>query len=136
MSPSARARAEREATGPGRSPLSWPALGGSPRGLTAGRASCLVLLHVRIPLLGRHLVEQDVGALHRVALHLLERPHLLRIEVQMGLRDQRLTVVADIAEILDALDEILPVVHGLPLALADQLADRRRLATFVLRPER
>src|ERR1017187_8959774 len=115
---SAFARAEkRRAARRVRSPLSWLALGGSPRGLTARWTSCLVLLDVRLPLLGRHRVEQDVGAVDRVPLHLLQRPHLLRIEIQMRLRDQRLAVVTDVAKILNALGEIVPVVHGLPLAL-------------------
>src|SRR5439155_196971 len=50
--------------------------------------------------------------------------------------DERLAVVADVAEVLDDLGEILAVVQGLPLALAGEAAHRRRRAAVVLRAER
>src|SRR3954466_11834639 len=77
---------------------------------TAGRAAALVGGHVRLALLRRHLVEQHVGAVERDAADLVERPHLLRVEIQMRLRDQRVAVVADVAErVLHDLREVLAV---------------------------
>src|SRR5215217_2635394 len=103
----------------------------------AGGAAALVLGDVRLAILRGHLVEEDVRALQRVAAGLVERPHLLRVEVQMRLRDERVAVVADVAErVLHDLREVLAVVQGLPLALAGELANRRGRAAFVLRPER
>src|ERR1700679_3821562 len=90
------------------------------------RSTPLVLGHVGLALGRRHLVEQDVGALQRVALDVLQLPHLLRIQIEMRLRDERLAVVTDIAEVLDDLGEILAVVHRLPLAVTGEAAHRRR----------
>src|ERR1700761_4349529 len=104
-------------------------------GPAAGRAASLVLGDVGLALLRRHLVEEDVGALEGVALHVVQRPHLLGIQVEMRLRDERVAVVADVAEVLDDLSEILAVVHGLPLAMAGELAHRRGGAAVVLGTE-
>src|SRR5690349_2525329 len=60
----------------------------------AGGAAALVLGDVLLALLLAHLVEQDVRALQRVAADLVQRPHLLRIEVEVRLRDERVAVVA------------------------------------------
>jgi len=74
---------------------------------------------VLLALLGGHLVQQHVGAVERDAADVVQRPHLLRIEVEVRLRDQRVAVVADVAErILHDLGEVLAVVQRLPLALA------------------
>src|ERR1044071_6081898 len=103
---------------------------------TAGRAAALVLGHVLLALLRRHLVQQHVGAVERDALDLVERPHLLRVEVEMRLRDQRVAVVADVAErVLHDLGEVLAVVQGLPLALATEATHARGVAPLVLGPE-
>src|SRR4029079_6007938 len=110
-----------------------------PRPAGAGRAggpAGLVLGDVRLAVLRRHLVEDDVGALERDALRLVQGPHLLRIEVQVRLRDERVPVVADGPEVLHDLREVLAVVQRLPLARPGQLAHGRRRAAFVLRPER
>src|SRR3954464_6125292 len=81
----------------------------------AGRPSALVLGHVLLALLRRHLVQQHVGAVERDPADLVERPHLLRVEVQVRLRDQRVPVVADVAErVLHDLGEVLAVVQRLP----------------------
>src|SRR6185503_19805096 len=91
----------------------------------AGGPAGLVLGDVRLAILARHLVEDDVGALERDALRLVQGPHLLRIEVQVRLRDERVPVVADVPEVLHDLREVLAVVEGLPLALTGQLPHRR-----------
>src|SRR5215207_9883324 len=90
------------------------------RGPAAG-AAALVLGDVRLALFGRHPVQEDVGALERVAARLVERPHLLRVEVEMRLRDERLAVVADVAELLHDVGDVHAVVEGLPLTLAREL---------------
>src|SRR3954447_10218370 len=95
-----------------------------------------VARHVGLALLGRHLVEEDVGRLERDALRLVQRPHLLRIEVQVRLRDERVPVVADVPEVLHDLREVLAMVQGLPLALPGQASHGRRRAALVVGPER
>src|SRR6185436_3329999 len=64
----------------------------------AGRSALLVGGHVLLALLRRHLVQQHVGAVERDPLDVVQRPHLLGVKVQMRLRDQRVAVVADVAE--------------------------------------
>src|SRR3954453_11180114 len=54
----------------------------------------------------------------------------------MRLRNERLTVVAYVTQILDALGEVVAVVHGLPLALASEPSHRRGGPTLVLAAER
>src|SRR3954454_23748622 len=76
------------------SPMVFARSGGGP----AGRAPALVVGHVGLALLRRHLVQQHVRAVERDALDLVERPHLLGIEVQVRLRDERVAVVADVSE--------------------------------------
>src|SRR4051812_1298420 len=66
--------------------LPVPSLGGCRR--TACRAAALVLSHVRLALLGTHLVEEHVGTVEGDPPHLVEGPHLLGIEVQVRLRDE------------------------------------------------
>src|SRR3954454_17681635 len=110
-----------------------PSLGGCRR--TSGGAAALVLRHVRLALLGRHLVEEHVGAVERDPSHLVEGPHLLGIEVQVRLRDERVPVVADVPEVLHDLPDVLAVVEGLPLPLARQAPHRRSRAALVLGPE-
>src|SRR4051794_36563323 len=86
-------------------------LGGGP----AGRASALVVGHVRLALLRRHLVQEHVRAVERDPADLVEAPHLLRVEVQVRLRDERVPVVAHVAEVLHDLPDVLAVVQRLPL---------------------
>src|SRR3954451_5488994 len=101
--------------------------GGSP---DIGRVEGLLLVL-------RHLVEEDVRALQRWApAQVVERPHLLGVEVEVRLRDERLAVVADVAHVGDDVGPVPAVVERLPLALADQLAHVRRLPALVGRPER
>src|SRR4029450_3827081 len=52
-------------------------------------AALLVSGDVLLPPLGRHLVQQHVRAVERDPADLVERPHLLRVEVEVRLRDQR-----------------------------------------------
>src|SRR3954468_7525308 len=88
-------------------------------------------------LLGRHLVEQDVRALQRRApTQVVERPHLLRVQVEVRLRHQRLAVVADVAHVGHDIGPVPPVVEGLPLALADEGAHVGGLPALVGRAER
>src|SRR6478609_2826643 len=95
---------------------------------TAGRAAALVLGHVLLALLRGHLVQQHVGAVERDPADLVERPHLLRIQVQVRLRDERVPVVADVPEgVLHDLGEVLAVVERLPLTDAAELAHARRV---------
>src|SRR6476646_2166618 len=101
-----------------------------------GRPAGPVLGDVGLAVLRRHRVEEDVGALEGDALHLVERPHLLRIEVQVRLRDERVPVVADEPRLLHDIRDVLAVVERLPLALAGETAHRRRRATLVLGAER
>src|ERR671911_1416806 len=101
----------------------------------AGWAAALVLGDVGLAVLVAHLVEQDVRALERVAADLVQRPHLLGVEVQVRLRDERVPVVAHVAELLHDLGDVHAVVERLPLALAGELAHGRRRAPLVLRPE-
>src|SRR4051794_5896461 len=53
------------------------------RGAAAARATGLVASDVLLPLLRRHLVQQHVGAVERVTADVVERPHRLRIEVEV-----------------------------------------------------
>src|SRR4051794_22007245 len=109
----------------------------SGRGRTAGRAAALVLGHVALALLGGHLVQEHVGTVEGDPADLVERPHLLGIEVQVRLRDERVPVVADVPErVLHDLGEVLAVMQGLPLALAAEAAHAGRRPALVLGPER
>src|SRR3954470_845641 len=83
-----------------------------------GGAARPVVGDVLLALLGRHLVEEDVGALERDALDLVERPHLLGVQTQVRLRDERVPVVAHEAGLLHDVGDVLAVVQRLPLALA------------------
>src|SRR3954452_23821178 len=98
-----------------------------------GGAARPVVGDVLLALLGGHLVEEHVGALEGDALHLVERPHLLRVQIQVRLRDQRVAVVADVPEVLHDLGEVPAVVQGLPLALPGQTAHRRSRPPAVVR---
>src|ERR1700755_1981555 len=77
---------------------------------TARRPAALVLGHVLLALLGRHLVQEHVRAVERDALDLVQGPHLLGIEVQVRLRDERVPVVADVPEVLHDLGDVLAVL--------------------------
>src|SRR3954449_10045473 len=114
-----------------------PPAGRSGRGRrTACRPAALVLGHVALALLGRHLVQEHVRAVERDALDLVQGPHLLGIEVEVRLRDQRVPVVADVAEVVaHDLGEVVTVVERLPLALAGETAHRRCRPALVLGPE-
>src|SRR3954447_108122 len=101
----------------------------------SGGTPALVVGHVALALLGRHLVEEHVGAVERDPATVVEGPHLLRIEVQVRLRDQRVAVVADVPEGLYDLGEVIAVMQRLPLALAAQAAHARGRPALVLRPE-
>src|SRR4051794_19412410 len=102
-----------------------------PRGATRP-----VARDVALALLGRHLVEEDVGALEGDALHLVERPHLLRVEIQVRLRDERVAVVADEAGLLHHLGDVLAVMERLPLAPTGEPPHGRGRASLVLGAER
>ena len=109
----------------------------SPRGRTGRPGPADVVGVERLLLLRRHLVEQDVRALQRrAAAQVVQRPHLLRVEVQVRLGDQRLAVVADVAHVGDHVGPVPAVVERLPLALADELAHVRGLPALECRPER
>src|SRR6185312_12714336 len=71
----------------------------------------------------------------RAATHVVQRPHLLGVEVKMRLRRHGLAVVADHAHVGDHVGPVPAVVQRLPLAVADQLAHVRGLATLVRGPE-
>src|SRR4051812_26857703 len=64
------------------------------------------------------------------------RVHLLRVEVQVRLRDERVPVVADESGVLHDVRDVLAVVQGLPLALAGQPAHGGGRTALVLGPER
>src|SRR4028118_587144 len=103
-------------------------------GLLDGEA----LLVLREPLLAfvvRHLVEQHARALELDALHVVQRPHLRLVELDVRLRDQGVAVVADVSEILVDVGQIPTVVQGLPLALAGEPAHGGRRPTVVLLAE-
>ncbi len=70
----------------------------------------------------RHAAQQHDRALDRVAADMVERPHVLVVEAQMRLLDQRLAVGADEAEILDGVGKVPAVVALLPLAAAAEAA--------------
>src|ERR1700760_2795855 len=106
---------------------SWP----------TGRALLDVVGVEGVALLLRPLVEQHVRALNRRhAAQVVQLPHLLRVQVQVRLGGHGLAVVADEAHVADHVGPVPAVVEGLPLALADELAHVRGLATLVGRPER
>src|SRR4051794_41257910 len=123
--------------GPRPSPSPGPrsgARGGGSR--PAGRTLAVVVGDERRPLLVGHLVEQDVRAQQRAEpLEVLGRPHLLRVEVEMGLRRHGLPVVPDEAHVLDDLVPGPAVVEGLPLAVPHQPAHVRGLPALVHRAE-
>src|SRR4051794_18037958 len=90
-------------------PQSWS--GGGLR-WAARRPATLVVRHVLLALLGRHLVQEHVRAVERDALDLVQGPHLLGIQVEVRLRDQRVPVVADVAEVVaHDLGEVVTVVE-------------------------
>src|SRR4028118_1679867 len=100
-------------------------------GLLDGEA----LLVLREPLLAfvvRHLVEQHARALELDALHVVQRPHLRLVELDVRLRDQGVAVVADVAEILVDVGQVPAMVQGLPLALAGEPAHGGRRTAVVL----
>src|SRR6266852_9491110 len=69
------------------------------------------------PLLRRHLVEQDVRALHRRhPAQVVQRPHLLLVtQLQVRLRHHGLAVVADEAHVGHHVGPVPAVVERLPL---------------------
>src|SRR4028118_107506 len=96
------------------------------------------LLVLREPLLAfvvRHLVEQHARALELDALHVVQRPHLRLVELDVRLRDEGVAVVADVAEVLEDVLKVPTVVQGLPLALAGEPAHGGRRPTVVLLAE-
>src|SRR3954449_6278453 len=104
------------------------AAGGTLADVVGGERGALVVAH---------LVQDHVGAQQRThPPHVVQRPHLLRIEVEMRLRRHRLAVVADEAHVRDHVGPVPAVVERLPLAVADQPAHFRGLATLVGRSER
>src|ERR1700722_2872272 len=106
------------------------------RGGTTRRALLDVVGREGRALLVGHLVEQHVGRLDvGHPTQVVERPHVLRVEVEVRLGDQRLAVVADVSHVGDRVGPVPAVVERLPLALADQLAHVRGLAALVGRPE-
>src|SRR6266581_4258555 len=96
------AKESRRETGTGRRPSSVACLLARRyldlgRCRSASRTAADVVRVERRPLLRGHLVEQDVRALQRThPAQVIKRPHLLRVEVQMRLRDQRLAVVTHV----------------------------------------
>src|SRR6202011_2430984 len=109
-------RGERPASSCGSLPIRTTSGRGSVRRRAPGPGAGLVVRDVPLALRVRHLVEEHVRAVERVAADVVQRPHLLGIKVEMRLRDERLPVVADVTEVLDDLGEILTVVERLPLA--------------------
>src|SRR5260221_11723527 len=95
-----------------------------------------ILGHMGFPLLGCHLVEQHIRALELNAFEMVQRPHVLVIEDNMRLRNERLAIGANVALILQDVRQLPPMVAGFPLTLADQSAHRRCLATLVFATER
>src|SRR5277367_5038946 len=133
---------EKRAPPPSRSPASRrPEKGGHVSGpnrqvwgLVAGSdlEAFAILRDRRIALrAGFQGAEATQGAPERMAANVVERPHVLFIEAQVGLRHQRLAVTADEAEVLDGVRDIPSVVAILPLAAAAELAHRGRWAPFV-----
>src|SRR6185312_16169605 len=83
-----------------------------------------------------HLVEQHVRAAQRRATaHVVQRPHLLGVQVEVGLSRHGVAVVAHEAHVGDDIGPVPAVVQRLPLAVTDQLAHVRGLATLVGGPE-
>src|SRR5258708_748968 len=95
-----------------------------------------ILGHIGFPLLGCHLVEQHIRALELNAFEMVQRPHVLVIEDNMRLRNERLAIGTDIALILYDVGQLPAMVAGFPLTLADQSAHRRCLAALVFATER
>src|SRR2546425_505754 len=84
-----------------------------------------------LTLLGRHLVEQDIGALELDTFDVIECPHVLVVEDDMGLWNERLAIGTDKALVLHDINQVPTMVAGLPFALANQLAHRRCWPTLV-----
>src|SRR5258708_34750424 len=91
---------------------------------------------IGFPLRGCHLVEQHIRALELNAFEMVQRPHVLVIEDNMRLRNERLAIGTDIALILYDVGQLPAMVAGFPLTLADQSAHRRCLAALVFATER
>src|SRR5215211_5939854 len=71
------------------------------------------LLVILVPLLALfvgHLVDQDPRALELDAPHVVQSPHLRLVEDDVGLRDQGIIVVANVAEILEDVFQVPTVV--------------------------
>src|ERR1700730_12496934 len=107
------------------------------RGRRTARGALAHIVRVEgLTLFWRLLIEQHVGAQHRAhPAQVVQRPHLLGVEVQMRLRDQRLAVVTHIAHVGYHVGPVPAVVEGLPLPLPDQLAHVRGRPALVGRPE-
>jgi len=72
----------------------------------------------------------------RVSAHVIERPHVLGVEAQMGLRDHGLAVGPDKTEILDRVGDVPAVIAVLPFTATAEAAHCRRRAALVFRGER
>src|SRR5260370_10752106 len=81
-------------------------------------------------LLGRHRTDVHERASNLVAFHIVERPHLVAIEMKMRLRYKGFVIVSNTAQIFDAVGEIPLVIETLPLSLAAESTHRRRLSSL------
>ncbi len=82
-------------------------------------------------LLRCHLVEQHIGALELNALEVIQGPHVLVVEDDMGLWNEGLAIGTDKALVIHDINQVPTRVAGLPFALANQLAHRRCWPTLV-----
>src|SRR5258708_4092136 len=69
-------------------------------------------------------------------LKVIQRPHVLVVEEDMGLRNERLAIGADEALILHHINQVPPMIAGFPLAFANQAAHSRRFANSIRKPTR
>src|SRR3954451_16916850 len=97
--------------------------------------ACAIRRDVRVALLVAHVVEQYVRAVERVDSNVVERPHLRRVEIEMRLPDERLAVVAHVAEIGDDVGEVPAVVQCLPFPESSEPSHVRRRPALVLAAE-
>src|SRR3984957_6362617 len=80
---------------------------------------------------GFQSAEPAQWAAESVATNVVERPHLLCIEAQVGLRDESLPVIADKAKVLNGVGDVPSVVAVFPLAATAEATHRRRRAPFI-----
>src|SRR4030081_3872771 len=90
-----------------------------------------IIGHRDLTLDRRERPESAQRAAKLVSAHMIERPHVLGLEAQMRLGDQRLAVRPDEAEVLDGIGDVPAVIAVFPFTATAEAAHGRRGAAFI-----